>query len=180
MSPGSSCRQTRSWASPPSSGAAASSRMLKNSQAFFSGLLRVMQLLDGTHLDGADAGGWESRGHCARLVHVLGLDEEESAELLLGLGERAVRDGGLAAADPDGAGGPRPLQRVRDDVVAALLDLVAVVDGGIDEVLHLVLGHVVERAFVVEDHEQEFHCLGSLMGREGPGLAMGPISFPTR
>src|SRR5215475_10265029 len=61
----------------------------------------MLQLLDRTDIDGSDAGGWKSRGHCARFVHVLGLDEKESADLLLGLGERTICNSGLAVADLD-------------------------------------------------------------------------------
>ena len=38
------------------------------------------------HLDDADPGGREARGHRARLVHVLGVYQEEASQLLLGLG----------------------------------------------------------------------------------------------
>jgi len=58
--------------------------------------LGVPQLLDRAHLDDPDARGREPRGQRTRLVDVLGLDEEEAAELLLGLGEGAVGGGRLA------------------------------------------------------------------------------------
>ena len=58
-----------------------------------------------------------------RLVQVPGLDQVEAAQLLLGLGERAVGGGHLAVAHPDGRGGLRRLQRVAAEVVAALLDV---------------------------------------------------------
>src|SRR5262245_38550957 len=119
----------------------------------------VLQLLDGTDLDDSDARRWESRGDRTRLVYVLCLDEEESAKLLLRLGEGAVGRGHLAAADPDGPGGPRALQRVRDDVVTAAPKLVGVVEGRVDEGLHLALGHRVEHTLVMVDHEHEPHCI---------------------
>src|SRR5262249_61332429 len=72
-------------------------------------------------------------------------------------GEGAVARGDLAVADPDGPGGPGTLQSVRGDVVAAAPELVAVVEGRIDEGLHLVPGQGVEHTFVVVDREQEPH-----------------------
>src|SRR5262245_35756176 len=135
--------------------------------------LGVVQLLDGTNLDSADAGGGKSRGQRARLVHVLGLDEEEAPDLLLGLGEWAVRDGGLAAADPDRAGRPPPLERVRGDVVAALPDLFRVVESRVHEGLHLLPRQFVQGLLVVEDQEQEFHSSRSSMGRRREAAPAG-------
>src|SRR5262245_62107231 len=69
----------------------------------------VRQLQDGPDLDDPDARRRESRGHLARLVDVLGLDEKEAPELLLRLGEWAVGDGDLAAVNPYRPGRPSPL-----------------------------------------------------------------------
>src|SRR5439155_245748 len=93
----------------------------------------------------------------ARLVDVLGLYQKKSTELLRRLGEWTVRGGDRAAPDPDGPRGPRRLQRVRDDVVAAAPDLVVVVERGIDQGLHLHLGQGLEHVLVVVDHEHELH-----------------------
>src|SRR4029434_2797295 len=61
----------------------------------------VRQLLHRANFDDSDAHRRKPRGHLARLVHVLGLDEEKPAELLLRLGEGAVGGGDFAALDPD-------------------------------------------------------------------------------
>src|SRR5262245_32652101 len=135
--------------------------------------LGVVQRLDGADLDGADAGGGKSRGQRARLVHVLGLDEEEAPDLLLGLGEWAVRDGGLAAADPDRAGRPPPLERVRGDVVAALPDLFRVVESRAHEGLHRLRRQLVQGLLVVAEQEQEFHSSRSSMGRRRDAAPAG-------
>src|SRR5262245_43189332 len=142
--------------------------------------LGVVQLLDGADLDGADAGGGKSRGQRARFVHVLGLDEEEAPDLLLGLGERAVRDSGLAAADPDRAGRPPPLERVRGDVVTALPDFLGVVESRVHEGLHLLPGQFVQGLLFVEDQEQEFHSYRSSMGsRREAAPAVRENLFPS-
>src|SRR6185369_16485374 len=77
--------------------------------------------------------------------------------MLLRLGEGAIGDGHLATADPDGPSCPSTLQRVRDDVVAALPDLLVVVERRVDEGLHLPLGQGVHHRLVVVDQEQELH-----------------------
>ena len=86
----------------------------------------MRQLLHRSDFDDADPRRREPRGDLARLVDVLGLDEEEPTELLRRLGEGAVGRGDLAAADPDGPGRPRGFQGIRNDVVAALPDLIVV------------------------------------------------------
>src|SRR5262245_2059589 len=100
----------------------------------------MLQLPDGADFDDPDARRREPRGNRARLVHVPRLDEEEPAELLFRLGERAVGRGDLAAVDPDGPGRLNGLQRVRNDVVTAAPEAVGVVEGRVDEGLHLTLG----------------------------------------
>src|SRR5260370_41086983 len=91
--------------------------------------LGVLELLDRPHLDAPEARGREPGRHRASLVDVLGLDEEEPAELLLRLRERAVGGGHLAPADPDRPRGPRALQRVGAAELTAPPELLVVVDG---------------------------------------------------
>ena len=67
--------------------------------------------------------GWQSAFRVA-----FSFDQVVAAELLLGLGERAVGGGNLAIPDPDGRGGVRRLERVAADIVAALLDVLG--EGG--------------------------------------------------
>src|SRR5215831_10386468 len=59
-------------------------------------IARMRELTHRADLDHPDACRWESRGDRARLVHVLGLDDEESAQLLLGLGEGSALGGDFA------------------------------------------------------------------------------------
>jgi hypothetical protein len=59
----------------------------------------VLQLLDGPDLDHRDARRWEPGGDRARLVHVLGLDDEEAAQLLLCLDKRTDGGGDFAGVD---------------------------------------------------------------------------------
>jgi len=122
-----------------------------------SGKRAVLQLLDRPNLDHPDSRRWESRGDRAGLVHVLGLDDEESTQLLLCLDKGADGSGDLAGADTDRPGRPGPLQSVRGDVVAAPSDLLGVFDRGVDKSLHLLLGHRVQYVLVVVDREHELH-----------------------
>src|SRR5919106_1982461 len=130
--------------------------------------MRVLQLLDRSDLDHPDASRREPRGDRAGLVHVLGLDEEESTQLLLCLGKGAGGGGDLAGADADGPGRPDPLQSVRSDVVAAPSNLLGVLDCGVDKGLHLLLGYHVQHVLVVVDHENELHRI-LLRGEIPPG-----------
>src|SRR5437660_8050435 len=129
-------------------------------------ITRVLQLLDRPDLDHPDARRWEPRGDRAGLVHVLGLDDEESTQLLLCLGKGAGGGGDLAGADADGPRRPGPLQSVRDDVVAAPSDLLGVLDRGVDKGLHLRLGHRVQDVLVVAGREPELHRI--LLTGEAP------------
>src|SRR6516162_4223533 len=95
--------------------------------------LRVLQLPHRADLDDSKTGRRKSRRDLTRFVEVPGLDEKEAAELLLRLGERAIGRRDLAAANTDRPGRPRRLQRVRDDVVTALLDLLVVFERRVDE-----------------------------------------------
>src|SRR6266851_7263436 len=131
-------------------------------------IARVTQLLDWPDLDHPDAQRWEPRGDRTGLVHVLGLDDEESAYLLLRLRERAVGGGDLAGVDADGACRRGPLQSVRNDEVAAPSDLLRVLDRGVDESLHLLLGHRVQHLLVVVDDEHELH--GNLLRSSRPNI----------
>ncbi len=56
------------------------------------------------------------------LVQVCRVDQIETAQLFLRLGEWTVGSGDFALPDPHGRGGLRGLQRIAADVVAALLD----------------------------------------------------------
>src|SRR5262252_6512738 len=64
---------------------------------------RVRQFPDRPDLDDSDARRGEPRSYGTGLVHVLGIDEEESPQLLLRLGERAIGGGDLSGTDSDGA-----------------------------------------------------------------------------
>src|SRR5213083_2415774 len=120
-------------------------------------ITRVLQLLDRPDLDHGDARRWEPRGDRAGLVHVLGLDDEESTQLLLCLDKGADGRGGFTGAGADGPGRLGPLESVRGDVVAAPSNLLRVLDRGVDKRLHLLLGHRVQHVLVVVDHEHELH-----------------------
>src|SRR4029077_6198483 len=81
-------------------------------------------------------------------------------------------------ADADGPGRPDPLQRVRTDVVAAPPDLLGVLDRGVDERPHLLLGHRVQHALVVVDLEHELHRI--LLTGQAPSGGIAVASFSIR
>src|SRR5262249_1597492 len=120
-------------------------------------IARGRELRDRADREPPHARRWESRGDRAGFVHVLGLDEEESTQLLLGLGKGADAAGDFPGLDADGPGRAGPFQSVRGDVMAAPLELLGVLDRGVDERLHLLLGHRVQHLLVVMDREHELH-----------------------
>src|SRR4051812_29270233 len=76
--------------------------------------------LDRPYLDSPKACRRPFRRHLNGFVQVPGFDQEESAQLLLRLGEGAVGYRQLAASNPHGRGGPGALQGVRDDQVTTV------------------------------------------------------------
>src|SRR5262245_9040392 len=129
-------------------------------------IARVCELADRPDLEHPDACRWESRGDRAGLVHVLGLDDEVPAQLLFRLGKGAAGCGDLPGLDADGPSRAGPLQGVRGDVVAVPFELLGVLDRGVDERLHLLLGHRLQHLLVVVDREHELHriLLSALSG----------------
>src|SRR5262249_58062574 len=109
---------------------------LRDSARKTASIARVRELADRPDLEHPDACRRESRGDRAGLVHVLGLDDEVSAQLLFRLGKGARGCGDLAGLDANGPGRAGPLQSVRRDVVAVPFELLGVLDRGIDERLH--------------------------------------------
>src|SRR5947209_7307972 len=87
---------------------------------------------DWPHLDRAVAGARTLGRDRGRLVEVLGLDHVEAAELLAGLGERAVGCHGLAVADANGG-------RARHRAQALTALEIAVLDDALGEAA--VFGH---------------------------------------
>src|SRR3546814_788213 len=84
------------------------------------------------HLDAGGARPRELRGDAHRFVHVVGLDQVEAAQDLLGLGERAVHYAGAATADAHRLCGVSVLQLLEADQLALGLQLVGVAQAGAD------------------------------------------------
>src|SRR5215217_9628999 len=115
------------------------------------------------------------------LVQVLGLDNVEAAELLLGLGERPVGAEGLALAHPDGGGGGGRLERLAGLVDAAVDDVLCerhvVLELGLS--LLLALARPVLLAGV--DQQRVAHApLPKGPGRRGSPPSMQPTSGTAR
>src|SRR6185312_13214368 len=79
------------------------------------------------HLDGElrHRGG---RGELDGLVEVAGFDQQEAGQIFFGFGEWPIGRGHLAVADADGHGFVGRLQRLRVDEMAALPQLLVVID----------------------------------------------------
>src|SRR5690606_5043672 len=108
----------------------------------------------------------EPLGQLDRLLAAARLDQREAHDALLGLGERAVGDGDLAAGRGDArAAGLQPAGRQQHPCPGHLLD----------EPAHLDLGGLVGNALVagVRRHHQEAHrCLLRGAGAGLPGLSL--------
>ena len=65
------------------------------------GRLRLVSLHDRPHLHTPEPHRWKLRGHLNGLIQVSGVDEKESAKLLLRFGKRAVGRGEFAVPDSD-------------------------------------------------------------------------------
>src|SRR5918996_1415936 len=115
------------------------------------------QVPERPHLDAAQARRRYSLGHLDGLVEVPCLDQVEPAELLLGLGERAVGRRKPAAPHPHGLGRVNRLERLREDRVTALLQLLVDRDVLVRERLELARGHGLELLFLAIDQAQVLH-----------------------
>src|SRR5918992_1149380 len=111
---------------------------------------------------------WHAGGEVDRLVQIGALDEEEAADLLFRLGERAVRDDGLAVADLHAPGGLRLIELEAVDPLALGLhlpeELVPLRHLGLARGALLVFGHVFpgrDLVGVVGEQEQVLHATAS-------------------
>src|SRR5581483_2701343 len=117
----------------------------------------TQRLLDRPHFDGTQSRRRPLRCHAQRLVEIGGLDQEEAAELLLGLGERAVGDGSAAVAHLDRRGGARALQRLGRDQLMALPQRVDVLERLGAQRVPLVARQRVELGLLLVSEAQVFH-----------------------
>src|SRR2546429_9993124 len=84
-----------------------------------------VQFADGTDFDAANARRRNLRCELYRFVQILGIDQIESRELLLGLGKRAIGHGYLAVAHAHRGRGVDALQRLGGDASSAFLEPLA-------------------------------------------------------
>src|SRR5688572_7223072 len=103
----------------PERAASRTDRLHRSARALHS-CLWLVEHDDGTDLDRSGARRRNARAHGNGLVEIARIDEVESAQLLLGLGERPVRRRNLAVADADGRCRLSWLQRLTRDVLTAL------------------------------------------------------------
>src|SRR4051794_8730521 len=89
---------------------------------------KAAELDDRPDLDRPLARRGDLPGDRDRLVEARGVDQEVAAELLAGLGERAVGHEPLAVADADAGGRRDRLERRRRQVLAVLVELAGQLD----------------------------------------------------
>src|SRR5215207_687878 len=137
---------------------------------------RHVHLHDRPDLDRPAADVGDPGGDLDRLVQVLGLDDVEAAELLLGLGERPVGAEGRAVAHPHGGGRRGRLQRLAGLVDAAVDDVLG--EGHV--LLELGLGLLLALAGPVllagVDQQRVAHAPSLGSGRRGSPPSMQPTS----
>ena len=138
------------------------------------------RLLDRAHLDGPQARRGPPRGDLDRLVQVLRLDQEEAAQLLLGLGEGAVGDGDPAAAHPHGAGGAHALERLRGDEAAVPAQLADVGQRLAPEAVPLAPRHAAQHPLLLVGQTEVLHRVPpqGTSGRSGPTAPLPATSRP--
>src|SRR5690606_33853228 len=121
--------------------------------------LRRLEPLHRTDLDAAEARRRDPRRELDRFVQVARLDQDEAAELLLGLEERAVagRDPPAGARSHDGRAA-RALERLTEDEVPALAQLLVVGERLAHEGVVLAGAEGIQRVFVVIDHARVLHA----------------------
>src|SRR5881628_2173071 len=109
---------------------------------------------DGPHLDRvAPLQQRVAGGDRERLVEVLDLDDAIAAQLLLGLGERAVGRDRPAVLQPQGGGGAGQVQRIARLEDAVLPEALAVLDRLVVDCFPLLLRHLSPQ-LLVSVHEQ--------------------------
>src|SRR5579864_1393607 len=109
------------------------------------------QLTGGAHLDGPETRARDLRGQVDGLVQVPRLEQVESRDHLLRLGEGAVGDGRLPAADAHARGRARGLEGLRYDEVTARPEAVIEVEVRRVQDAHIARGHRVQLALVQVD-----------------------------
>src|SRR5437763_4927389 len=111
-----------------------------------------VQFAHGTNFDAADARRRNLRCELHRFVQILGIDQIEARELLLGLGERAIGHRYLAVAHAHRGCGVDALQRLGGDASSALFEPLA-------ECQAFAVGDHVELLLIEIDETQIFHGL---------------------
>src|SRR5438309_2051658 len=125
--------------------------------------LGVLELLDRPHLDAPEARGREPGRYRASLVDVLGLDEEEPAQLLLRLRERAVGGGQLAPPDPHRRRRLDRREGLGHDELAAPPESLIVRQALVGAGLRLALGHRLHLLLDQVDQAHVLHRLSSAL-----------------
>ena len=97
-----------------------------------------------------------------RLVEVFDLHEAVAAQLLLGLGEGAVRHDRLAVLDPHGDGDAGRVQRIAALVDAAVPEVLAELDGLLEDRAPILRGPLFLPRLVLVDEQHVPHVGGLL------------------
>src|SRR5215831_15916177 len=101
-----------------------------------------LEVPDRPHLDAAAAGHRNLRRDLHGLVQIPGLDQDEPAELFLGLGERAIGGEQLAVPDPDRGRRLHRLERMGSDEMTGSPEGVIVGQALLGASVRLLFGHL--------------------------------------
>src|SRR5206468_894065 len=109
------------------------------------------------HLDAAETGDWDVRGNAQRLIHILGVEQDEAAEMLFRLDEGPVGCRRVTAARPYAHCRRGIGERPRRDLMAASLELLVMFQGVAVEDLLLFIREGVNLLPVEIDQAKVFH-----------------------
>src|SRR5215471_4956001 len=146
-----------------------------------SGCAGMLQLAHRPYLDASQAQRRGLRGQLDGLVEVFRLDQDEAAELLLGLREGPIGRRYAAVPQPERRGGLHGFEGVGGDEVTVLFEDVVVVERLADERVELALRERVQVLLVIVDQAQVLHGATpplrsrQLVVGDGPESTSGPM-----
>ena len=131
-----------------------------------------INVTDGTYFNAAGAHPRELLSHADRVFDAIRLDEVESRENFLRLGERPVDGSRSSAPDSHGPRGCRRLQHLRVEQLAFLAQIVRVIETALHRPVELSRRQLIEQRGVGVHEQQVFHSgLTGVIGNRSRNLA---------
>src|SRR5512146_515836 len=129
-------------------------------------LSHCIDVLYGPHLNAAGPRPRKVRRDLERLVHILGFDQIEAAQDLLGFRERSVVHRLATVANADGLRGCRILEHPRVEEMTFDAQLVALREASAHHLVELSFGQSIELSGIRVDENYELHVSSSRKGCE--------------